>query len=137
MQDFFETERLIQEEYIHDKWKMVVVCILLNQTNNKQVRPILEDLFKLIPDAEKASATGIQQIAEIIRPTGFQNVKADRIVKMSKKWASGDQEISKLPGVGKYALESWRIFVDRDFGFTPTDKKLNIFLQEGGNDRLP
>ncbi len=116
---------------------MVVVCILLNQTNNKQVRPILEDLFKLIPDAEKASATGIQQIAEIIRPTGFQNVKADRIVKMSKKWSSGDQEISKLPGVGKYALESWRIFVDRDFGFIPTDKKLNIFLQEGGNERLP
>jgi len=45
-----EREILIQEDYLDNPWKMMVCCILLNQTNNKQVRPILSSVFELIPN---------------------------------------------------------------------------------------
>ena len=41
---------LIQERYFPDRWKMLVCCILLNLTSIKQVRPMIDDLFELVPD---------------------------------------------------------------------------------------
>jgi endonuclease III len=80
-----EREFLIQEDYLDDPWKMMVCCILLNQTNNKQVRPILEPVFGLIPDANSAVDCEADSLATIIKTTGFQNVKASRIKKFSEK----------------------------------------------------
>ena len=121
--------RLIQHDYLDDPWKMVVACILLNQTTNQQVRKILDDLFIYIPDAESASVADPEIIARIIKSTGFQNVKASRIIKLSQKWIQGFDHPKELPGVGKYALESWEIFVNKKTDFTPSDKKLKMYLE--------
>lgn len=121
-------ERLIQEDYLGDPWKMVVICILLNQTTNQQVRKVLPGLFDLIKDPRTCSYTDQSRISEIIRPTGFYNVKAKRIIDMSKKWVDGFDHPSELPGVGKYALESWSIFVDKNTDISPSDKKLRLYL---------
>jgi len=129
-------ETLIQEEYLEDPWKMCVVCILLNQTHNSQVRPLLEDLFSLIPDAFSASKSNPDDIAQIIRSTGFQNVKARRIIGLSQKWITGYSSVEELPGIGKYGKESWRIFVEGDFNFEPSDKKLKAFLSSGGPETI-
>jgi methyl-CpG-binding domain protein 4 len=120
--------RLIQHDYLDNPWKMVVCCILLNQTTNQQVRKVLDPLFGLVPDPQSCSEADSSKIAEIIRPTGFYNIKADRIKKMSKKWVEGFTHPSELPGVGKYALESWNIFVNKKTDFTPSDKKLKMYL---------
>lgn len=129
-------EILIQEEYIGDNWKLCVVCILLNQTHNTQVRPLLKDLFDLVPNAYQASKSNPEDIAKIIRPTGFQNMKAKRIINLSQKWITGFNSVEELPGIGKYGKESWRIFVEEDFDFEPSDKKLKIFLDSGGPERI-
>ena len=121
--------RLIQHDYLDDPWKMVVACILLNQTTNQQVRKILYDLFIYIPDPESASVSDPEMIAQIIKSTGFQNVKASRIIKLSQKWIQGFDHPKELPGVGKYALESWEIFVNKKTDFTPSDKKLKMYLE--------
>jgi hypothetical protein len=68
---------------------MMVCCILLNQTNNKQVRPILESVFGLIPNPDSAVECQADSLATIIKTTGFQNVKASRIKKFSQKWIEG------------------------------------------------
>jgi len=34
-----------------------------------------------------------------------------------------------LPGVGKYAIESWEIFVNGNFSISPSDKKLRGYLE--------
>jgi len=121
-------EILIQEEYLNDPWKMMVCCICLNQTNNKQVRPILDILFSIMPDPDSAITCSKETISECLKSTGFQNVKADRIKKMSQKWISGFSDPSELPGIGKYGQDSWDIFINGNLQRETNDKKLRIYL---------
>jgi methyl-CpG-binding domain protein 4 len=123
-----DREILIQEDYYNEPWKMLICCILLNQTSNKQVRPILKGLFRLIPDPQSASICDPKEISEIIKSTGFQNLKSERIIKLSKKWIDGFDEVGDLPGIGKYGKDSWEIFINKNFNVNPTDKKLISYL---------
>jgi len=122
-------ERLIQEDYLGENWKMLVCCILLNQTTNQQVRKILPGLFKLIPDPESAVLVDPDLIQSTIRSTGFSKVKTERIVAMSKRWLEGFGNVKDLPGVGRYASDSWEIFVNKNYSLEVTDKKLKMYLE--------
>ena len=124
--------RLIQHDYLDNPWKMLICCILLNQTTNQQVRKVLDPLFNLIPDPESCISADPEKIAEIIKPTGFYNIKASRMQKLSRKWLDGFSHPTELPGVGKYAMESWDIFVNNRTDFTPSDKKLKMYLDSLG-----
>ena len=121
-------EVLIQEDYLDDPWKMMVCCICLNQTNNKQVRPILDILFSIIPDPNSAILCEIEMISECLKSTGFQNVKAERIKKMSRKWIEGFSDPSELPGIGKYGQDSWDIFINGNIERETEDRKLRLYL---------
>ena len=121
-------EILIQEEYLDNPWRMMVCCICLNQTNNKQVRPILDILFDIIPDPNSAISCESERISECLKSTGFQNVKADRIKKMSQKWIEGFENPSELPGIGKYGQDSWDIFINGNLRRETSDKKLITYL---------
>lgn len=123
------TERLIQEDYT-DPWQMVVCCILLNQTSNVQVRKVLDPLFKKIKNPATCSALIEEDISQIIKSTGFSNIKARRIIAMSRKWIEGFSDVSELPGVGAYGKESWEIFVNKNLSIDPTDKKLKMYLEK-------
>ena len=123
-----EREILIQEDYLNDPWKMMVCCICLNQTNNKQVRPILDILFSIVPDPASAISCEKERISECLKSTGFQNIKADRIKKMSQKWIEGFRNPSELPGIGKYGQDSWDIFINGNLGRETADKKLIAYL---------
>jgi methyl-CpG-binding domain protein 4 len=122
-------EILIQEEYVSDPWKMMVCCILLNQTNNRQVRPILSSLFELIPDAISAIRCREESLAAVIKTTGFQNIKAKRIKMLSKKWVEGFSDPEDLPGIGQYGKDSWEIFINRNLFIEVGDKKLRAYLE--------
>lgn len=122
-------EILIQEEYVNDPWKMLVCCILLNQTNNLQVRPILGGLFSLIPDPETAIGCDPLKISTCIKSTGLQNIKTSRIKKLSQKWVNGYNNIEELPGIGEYGRDSWEIFINKNTSIRPRDKKLKRYLE--------
>ena len=122
-------EILIQEDYVNDPWKMLVCCILLNKTNNKQVRPILSSVFELIPDPMSTIGCDPKVLAAVIKTTGFQNVKASRIIKLSEKWINGFKDVSELPGIGRYGKDSWKIFIEGVVDTIPTDKKLLAYLE--------
>ena len=124
-----EREILIQEDYLDNPWKMMVCCILLNQTNNKQVRPILSSVFELIPDPISTIGCEPERLAAVIKTTGFQNVKASRIIKLSQKWVDGFNDAIDLPGIGKYGRDSWEIFVNGNVNLEVTDKKLDAYLR--------
>lgn len=121
-------EILIQENYPNNPWKILVCSILLNQTNNKQVRPILDSVFGLIPDIDSAINCNAESLAAIIKTTGFYNIKARRIIEMSKAYKEGFTRVTELPGVGIYANESWEIFVNGNLDIKPTDGKLRAYL---------
>ena len=122
-------ERLIQEDYLGENWKMVVCCILLNQTTNQQVRKILPRLFELIPGPDSVLAIDPKLIQSTIKSTGFSKIKTERIVAMSKKWLEGFSDVKELPGVGRYASDSWEIFVNKNHSLEVTDKKLKMYLE--------
>jgi len=124
-----EREILIQEDYLDNPWRMMVCCILLNQTNNKQVRPILSSVFELIPDPISTIGCDPEKLAAVIKTTGFQNVKASRIIKLSEKWISGFNDVIELPGIGRYGRDSWEIFVKGNSNLEVTDKKLDAYLR--------
>jgi endonuclease III len=123
-------EILIQEEYLDSPWKILVCCILLNQTNNRQVRPILSSVFNLIPDPMSTIECDQLELAAAIKTTGFQNIKAKRIIDLSRKWVDGFDDINELPGIGVYGRESWEIFVNDNLSIIPTDKKLSKYLAD-------
>lgn len=122
-------ERLIQEDYLEDPWKMLVCCILLNQTSNQQVRKVLTPLFEAIPNPELACTINSEIVQEIIKSTGFSKIKSTRIQALSQKWIQGYSSVLELPGVGKYASDSWEIFINNNLNVKPTDKKLLLYLE--------
>lgn len=121
--------KIIQEEYANDPWKVLVCCILLNQTSNKQVRPLIENFFKKWPNSKSLIWEDDLAISDFIKTTGFQNVKAKRIKNFSSAWESGVRDPFKFPGIGDYGREAWRIFVTKDISFIPKDKKLKMYLE--------
>ena len=121
--------KIIQEEYANDPWKVLVCCILLNQTSNKQVRPLIESFFKKWPNSKSLIWEDDLVISDFIKTTGFQNVKARRIKNFSSAWESGVRDPFKFPGIGDYGREAWRIFVTKDISFIPKDKKLKMYLE--------
>ena len=48
---------------------------------------------------------------------------------MSKKWLEGFSDVKELPGVGRYASDSWEIFVNNNYSLEVTDKKLKMYLE--------
>ena len=124
-----EVINIIQKEYERDPWKVLICCILLNQTSNKQVRPLIANFFNRWPNAESILLDEHLAISSFIKSTGFQNIKATRIKEFSCAYSSGVRDPFKFPGIGKYGREAWRIFVDRDLDFVPSDKKLRMYLE--------
>lgn len=123
-----ERIKIIQQEYAGDPWKVLICCILLNQTSNKQVRPLIDNFFKKWPTPESIVLEDEMAISSFIRSTGFHNIKASRIKKLSYSWNSGVRDPFKLPGIGDYAREAWRIFINNDVSFNPKDKKLKMYI---------
>lgn len=121
---------MIQTHYLGDPWKIMITCILLNQTTNVQVRPVIRQLFARFPTPNSLNESHVQEISQILKPCGFQNVKAKRILDFTNTWNSGERDPNKFPGIGPYARDAWKIFVEGKTDFTPCDKKLNLYLQQ-------
>ena len=119
---------IIQEDYQNDPWKVLICCILLNQTSNLQIRPIISEFFSRWPDAKSLISSHPDEIRDLIRSTGFQNIKTKRIFEFSTSWVSGNRDPFKFPGIGDYGREAWRIFVEEDTNFSPKDKKLKMYV---------
>ncbi len=121
----------IQDELKHDPWAMLIGCVLLNLTNIKQVRSVIWKFFERFPTADSVQLEDEAEIAEMLKPLGFYNRRAKTIVKLSINYREGNyKKISDLPGVGKYASDSYEIFIKRNLNVKPTDKKLLRYLKE-------
>lgn len=138
-----ESDLMLQEVYANDNWKMLVACILLNQTTRKQVDIVRHQLFETYPDAmEMASAAPII-LSAIIKPCGLQKRRAESIIKFSRAWIEWDPytDIIEYPGIGEYAQDSFNIFalgrideyvqwVNGEPLITVKDKELKKYLEK-------
>lgn len=110
-----------QEEYRDDQWKMLMICMMLNQTSYKQVDKIRHEFFDRWPKAEAFLGSTDQDVIELIRPLGFYNRRNRAWRIFSQQWIEATEGMSdlrflpldviaKFRGVGRYALDSWKVF---------------------------
>ena len=93
----------------HDPYKVLVRTILSQRTRDENTDQATENLFSKYKDIYEVVDAPIDDIKELIRPAGFYNVKAGRIVEVSQilideyggEVPDTVEELVKLPGVGR------------------------------------
>ena len=127
---------IIQNHYKEDPWKMCIACILLNQTSNQQARPILKNLFDKFPTPKKMLAAKDSDIVEIIKSAGLYNRRTATIKKFTREYIKKEySHISELYGMGRFASDSYEIFINRNYCISPTDKVLTKYLKWLKNEK--
>lgn len=120
---------LIQESLWPDEWKILVACMLLNQTTRKQLDKVIDEFFSRWPDPQALLNSTPEEIGEVIKPLGFWRRRPKTLQRFSKEYLSGEwADPSCLHGVGKYAHDAWRIFIAGDWKqVEPNDHALNKY----------
>lgn len=119
-----------------NSFQLLIGVILSAQTTDKQVNAILPDLFKKYPNPEALGKASKTDVAEIIKPVGFFNVKASNIIKTASavhcnyndEVPETMEELLTLSGVGRKSANVIRgacfdlpaIIVDTHFARTVT-----------------
>ena len=123
--------RLLQEIYRRNPWRMMVCCMLLNRTTREQVDRVRGELFRRWPTPEAMANACQVQVSVVIRSLGFGNKRAMSLKRFSFEWTVGSwTEVSELHGIGRYADDSWRMFVEGDRTVEPTDHVLGLYKRE-------
>ncbi len=102
---------MIQEQ-LSTEWEILVAAILLNQSKRTEAwDSTLARVLQHFPTPQEMVASS-DFLEHILKPHGFQNVKARRLRRMSKEYLTWDGvNPRKLYGVGEYAADSHRIFL--------------------------
>lgn len=118
----------LQERTRGDPWRCLVVCVLLNRTRGSVAEPYLWELFRRWPNASNLAVADEDEVADLLRPLGLQRRRASILVRLSRGYVAGDP-VESLPGVGRYALDSWALFVEERRDVEPDDRVLRRFVE--------
>lgn len=114
-------------------WRMLVACALLNKTHHRQARPALDRLIARWPTPQKFCVDAkADEVAEIIKECGLQNRRSWTLLKLADAcvFDGWDKKVlGTFPSVGKYARDSWLIFVLGQTDVAPTDKELLKYME--------
>ncbi|MCX8173432.1 MAG: Mur ligase family protein [Thermoplasmata archaeon] len=101
-----------------DPFRVLVATILSQRTKDEVTYPRAEALFARYPDALSIARAKPEEIAEIIRPVGFYNIKARKIIEVARivvntyngKVPDSMDALLKLPGVGRKTANCVLVF---------------------------
>lgn len=135
----------LQEQQVglpNEEWRILVVCIMLNMTHGRQVRPMIEAFFGKAPGplqlCQSVKLKGLTDLTLTLKPLGFANRRVRTIVALSDtilsqnlppEHVSSGSWAAALPGVGPYALDSLDIFRYGSLRTTCTDTWLNNYVK--------
>lgn len=122
---------LIQERLCGEPYKLLIGCMLCNLTKGSKALPVIKRLFASYPTVEAIANSNQNDLVQILTPLGFQNRRASALIKFSRAWirATAEDYLEDLPGVGKYAVDSYRLFIHGDWSITPEDKELISYMK--------
>lgn len=115
---------------------MLVACSLVNLTKWTVAEPIFQELYRrsggdsswFLPFDREA------ELQKLLKPLGLWRRRTKSLQKMAFVYrVTKPRKASDLigvPGCGKYARDSWAIFIDGDYGVEPTDHILLKYLEE-------
>lgn len=131
---------LMQERYQDDPWALLVGTILFNMVHGSKARPVLERFLRRWPDPESVKSEDdmsywtVKKMANMFRPLGFQNRRADRIWRMTHDFirlrpdTNHDVDIRDLHGIGKYGADSFDMFYRGYLVKDAEDKELQKYV---------
>lgn len=130
---------LFQESLFREPFWMLVACCLVNRTRWMQAEPVFEQLKKRYPTPEALGDAPVSEIEDIVKPLGLYRRRALSIVTLAREYMSdvppeNAEAVLRLPGCGKYAADSWAIFVEGRRDVEPTDVELRAWLEKEKND---
>lgn len=112
-----------------DPFRMLVACVLVNRTRWSQAKPVFDEIFRRWPTVNDLAAARVSDLTDVVRPLGMWNARALNLVCMAMAWVYGQRCVMKLPGCGKYAADSYAIFVEGRRDVEPTDRVLRAWLE--------
>lgn len=121
---------LLQEEFQYDSYKLLIACIMLNQTSNKHVRKVIYSFFDKWPTPDSVIKANEEDIKNHIKPLGFFNRRTKTIKRFTEEFKEKKFSLpSELYGIGKYGDDSYEIFINGNLSVKPTDGILKEYLK--------
>ncbi|UGV39847.1 endonuclease III [Methanococcoides orientis] len=124
-------KKLYPKGYFHinrDPYYLLISTVLSQRTRDEVTIPTTQKLFSVLDTPQKMASADVGEIRELIREVGFYNVKAQRLIEISRVLLEeydgivpdDIDELVKLPGVGRktancvltYAFDKDAIAVD-------------------------
>lgn len=126
--------RLFQEVLRAQPFWMLVACSLVNLTTWQQARPALEELVRRHAGPERLAELDPEELHDVLRPLGLWRRRAVSLVRLAKAWLREPPtraiNVLSMPGCGRYAADSWAIFVEGRTDVDPADGKLSWYLSQ-------
>ncbi|XP_019875178.2 methyl-CpG-binding domain protein 4 [Aethina tumida] len=120
---------LVEEEFYHNPWGLLVATIFLNKTSCTLAKPFLDQFLKDYPDPRAVLKSKPEDLERYFHTIGLRK-RSVQIWKMSrdfvhKKW----RRVRDLHGIGRYGEDAFRMFVLGDFTEVPKDRFLKIYRE--------
>lgn len=124
---------LFQEALRGDPFWMVVGCLLVNRASWTAAAPIHAELRAGCVDAAGLAGMEIRTLEMLLRPLGFVGRRPALVHGLAALWATiggpyDAEHIMTYPGCGRYARDTWAIFVEGRRDVEPTDRRLRQYL---------
>lgn len=130
--------RLLQEILIEQDpsgWRLLCGCVLLNVTTRVQADRVWPILFRRWPEPQRMARARATSVERVLHPLGCSCRRAETLRRMSREFLDAlprtRDDALGLYGLGRYAADSWSIFVEGDLSVEPTDKVLRAWLDAG------
>lgn len=147
---------IVQSILFHRPEWLLVATILLNVTSGKAAVPVLNEVRTRWPTMEALSQAHAPELELLLTPLGLGRKRTQRLIQFATMWLEDPPDqlslrpsrvqvakgvakypptaVSHLPGMGRYALDSYRIFCGQLVGgnewktVTPLDKELRVHM---------
>lgn len=124
--------RLFQEYLWRQPFWMLVACQLVNLTTWEQAEPAFLWIRRTARRPIGLAVAGPTDLHDVLRPLGLWRRRAIILPRFARAWLQrrpvSYDDVMRLPGCGKYAADSWAIFVEGRSDVEPRDGKLNWYL---------
>lgn len=112
----------------HYPWRVMTVCVMLNQTHGRQVRPMFGRFFELWPRPIDFVMADGDQVRGLIAPLGFKNRRFLTLLRMTEDYLR-NVPYEQCYGIGKYARDAIALFVHGRTDVEPFDTWLEPYLK--------
>ena len=129
---------LLQEEYAHCPWKLLISCVLMSRVSSANVKVrAIEGFFAKYPTPTAVLSSRPNEMLQIIKPLGLFPGRHRSVVEISTRFLTmvdqpftvGLQPELKIYGVGAFGVDSFNIFCKSQTLPLPTDKNLASYCR--------